>query len=215
LWRRRGDSGTFEGSQRRRRGAPRRRADGSDGGGQHHGRGKRIEHGLGGIGMRALRPDGERFDPAVHEVHRPRMLLRAPIVTVYSKRTPRAPLRWARRACPPRSRLRATLLREANPQAATCVEDIRRARPRRLPWLSSARPTGERVRWSTPCLRRRICAGRRGRRHRHFPWLRARCPVGPAGSLPGAARAGADPLEELIRWVLAAHEILLANSARC
>ncbi|HET6286414.1 MAG TPA: nucleotide exchange factor GrpE [Amycolatopsis sp.] len=28
---------------------------------------ERLEHGLAGIGVRALRPDGERFDPAVHE----------------------------------------------------------------------------------------------------------------------------------------------------
>jgi hypothetical protein len=70
---------------------------------------ERLEHGLAEIGVRALRPDGDRFDPAVHEAggamptddpardgtvaetevvgfadqdH----LLRAPIVIVYTKR---------------------------------------------------------------------------------------------------------------------------------
>ncbi|MDT7724147.1 MAG: molecular chaperone GrpE [Actinomycetota bacterium] len=71
---------------------------------------ERLEQGLAGIGVRALRPDGERFDPAVHEAgsamptdsaaqdgtvaetevagfaDRER-LLRVPIVTVYTKRT--------------------------------------------------------------------------------------------------------------------------------
>jgi hypothetical protein len=71
---------------------------------------ERLEQGLAAIGVRALRPDGERFDPAVHEAgsamptdnaeldgkvaetevagfaDRER-LLRAPIVTVYTKRT--------------------------------------------------------------------------------------------------------------------------------
>jgi hypothetical protein len=71
---------------------------------------ERLEHGLAGIGVRALRPDGDRFDPALHEAggalptddaalegvvaetevagfaDRER-LLRAPIVTVYTKRT--------------------------------------------------------------------------------------------------------------------------------
>ncbi len=70
---------------------------------------ERLEHGLAGIGVRALRPDGERFDPAVHEAggavatddaaldglvaetevvgfadHD--RVLRAPIVTVYAKK---------------------------------------------------------------------------------------------------------------------------------
>jgi molecular chaperone GrpE len=71
---------------------------------------ERLEHGLAAIGVRALRPDGERFDPALHEAggamptddpardgtvaetevvgfaeggH----LLRAPIVIVYTKRS--------------------------------------------------------------------------------------------------------------------------------
>jgi hypothetical protein len=71
---------------------------------------ERLEHGLAAIGVRALRPDGDRFDPALHEAggalptddaalegvvaetevagfaDRGR-LLRAPIVTVYTKRT--------------------------------------------------------------------------------------------------------------------------------
>jgi molecular chaperone GrpE len=71
---------------------------------------ERLEQGLAGIGVRALRPDGDKFDPAVHEAgsamptdnaaldgtvaetevagfaDRER-LLRAPIVTVYTKRT--------------------------------------------------------------------------------------------------------------------------------
>ncbi|GAA1346236.1 nucleotide exchange factor GrpE [Saccharothrix algeriensis] len=70
---------------------------------------ERLEEGLAGIGVTALRPDGERFDPAVHEaggtvptddpalaglvaetevvgfVDRGRTL-RAPIVTVYTTR---------------------------------------------------------------------------------------------------------------------------------
>nr|WP_257900619.1 nucleotide exchange factor GrpE [Saccharothrix obliqua] len=70
---------------------------------------ERLEEGLAGIGVTALRPDGERFDPAVHEaggtvptddvsldgvvaetevvgfVDRGRTL-RAPIVTVYTAR---------------------------------------------------------------------------------------------------------------------------------
>ncbi|GAA4537956.1 nucleotide exchange factor GrpE [Amycolatopsis samaneae] len=70
---------------------------------------ERLEHGLAGIGVEALRPDGERFDPALHEAggavatedaaldgvvaeteiagfadHG--KLLRAPIVTVYAKK---------------------------------------------------------------------------------------------------------------------------------
>jgi hypothetical protein len=72
---------------------------------------ERIEHGLAGIGVRALRPDGERFDPAVHEAGGAmptddaalvgvvaetevagfadcERLLRPPIVTVYTKRIP-------------------------------------------------------------------------------------------------------------------------------
>jgi molecular chaperone GrpE len=70
---------------------------------------ERLEHGLAGIGVRALRPDGERFDPAVHEAggavatEDPALdglvaetevvgfadhdrVLRAPIVTVYAKK---------------------------------------------------------------------------------------------------------------------------------
>ncbi|MFC4005334.1 nucleotide exchange factor GrpE [Prauserella oleivorans] len=70
---------------------------------------ERIEQGLAAIGVHALRPDGQRFDPAMHEaggavptddanlagmvaetevvgfVDHER-LLRAPIVTVYTKR---------------------------------------------------------------------------------------------------------------------------------
>lgn len=69
---------------------------------------ERIEHGLAGVGVVALRPDGDRFDPAVHEAggvvptddasldgvvaetevvgfaDRDRVL-RAPVVTVYTK----------------------------------------------------------------------------------------------------------------------------------
>ncbi|MQA08548.1 MAG: nucleotide exchange factor GrpE [Pseudonocardiaceae bacterium] len=72
---------------------------------------ERIEHGLADVGVVALRPDGERFDPAVHEaggavptddasldglvaetevvgfLDRNRVL-RAPIVTVYTKNVP-------------------------------------------------------------------------------------------------------------------------------
>jgi len=72
---------------------------------------ERLEHGLAAIGVRALRPDGDKFDPALHEAggalptddvaldgvvaetevpgfaDRER-LLRAPVVTVYTKRTP-------------------------------------------------------------------------------------------------------------------------------
>jgi hypothetical protein len=70
---------------------------------------ERLEHGLAGIGVQALRPDGERFDPARHEAggaiptEDPALdgvvaetevigftdhdkLLRAPIVTVYTKK---------------------------------------------------------------------------------------------------------------------------------
>lgn len=70
---------------------------------------ERIEHGLATIGVTAVRPDGERFDPARHEAggavltDDPALdgvvaetevagfadhdhLLRAPIVTVYQKR---------------------------------------------------------------------------------------------------------------------------------
>ncbi|EME56704.1 nucleotide exchange factor GrpE [Amycolatopsis decaplanina] len=70
---------------------------------------ERLEHGLAGIGVRALRPDGERFDPAVHEAggavatENPALeglvaetevvgfadrdqVLRAPIVIVYAKK---------------------------------------------------------------------------------------------------------------------------------
>ena len=71
---------------------------------------ERLEQGLAAVGVRALRPDGDRFDPALHEAggalptddaaldgmvaetevvgfaDRER-LLRAPIVTVYTKRT--------------------------------------------------------------------------------------------------------------------------------
>lgn len=70
---------------------------------------ERLEQGLAGVGVTAVRPDGQRFDPAVHEAggavvtddpsldglvaetevvgftDRDR-LLRAPIVTVYTKR---------------------------------------------------------------------------------------------------------------------------------
>ncbi|WP_396287244.1 nucleotide exchange factor GrpE [Amycolatopsis sp. PS_44_ISF1] len=72
---------------------------------------ERLEHGLAGIGVTALRPDGERFDPARHEAggavttDDPALdgvvaetevigfadherLLRAPVVTVYAKRAP-------------------------------------------------------------------------------------------------------------------------------
>ncbi|MTD58667.1 nucleotide exchange factor GrpE [Amycolatopsis pithecellobii] len=70
---------------------------------------ERIEQGLAGIGVTAVRPDGQRFDPALHEAagavltddpaldgvvaetevvgfadHN--QLLRAPVVTVYTKR---------------------------------------------------------------------------------------------------------------------------------
>lgn len=72
---------------------------------------ERIEHGLAEVGVRAVRPDGDRFDPALHEagsvlptedgaldgmvaetevvgfVDRER-LLRAPVVTVFTKRAP-------------------------------------------------------------------------------------------------------------------------------
>lgn len=70
---------------------------------------ERIEHGLAGVGVTAVRPDGERFDPARHEAGGAvatddaaldglvaetevvgftdrEHLLRAPIVTVYTKR---------------------------------------------------------------------------------------------------------------------------------
>lgn len=70
---------------------------------------QRLEDGLAAIGVRALRPDGERFDPARHEAggavatEDPALegvvaetevtgfadqerLLRAPVVTVYAKR---------------------------------------------------------------------------------------------------------------------------------
>ncbi|WP_215549992.1 nucleotide exchange factor GrpE [Amycolatopsis sp. CA-230715] len=70
---------------------------------------ERIEHGLAGVGVTAVRPDGERFDPARHEAGGAVVtddaaldglvaetevvgftdrehLLRAPIVTVYTKR---------------------------------------------------------------------------------------------------------------------------------
>ncbi|PRX47637.1 GrpE protein [Prauserella shujinwangii] len=70
---------------------------------------ERIEQGLAAIGVRALRPDGERFDPARHEAggavptEDPALegtvaetevvgfadherLLRAPVVTVYTRR---------------------------------------------------------------------------------------------------------------------------------
>ncbi|WP_019812715.1 nucleotide exchange factor GrpE [Saccharomonospora saliphila] len=70
---------------------------------------ERLEHGLASIGVHAVRPDGQRFDPAVHEaggavptedsalegtvaetevvgfVDHDR-LLRAPVVTVYTRR---------------------------------------------------------------------------------------------------------------------------------
>ncbi|MEU7788689.1 nucleotide exchange factor GrpE [Amycolatopsis sp. NPDC049159] len=72
---------------------------------------ERLEEGLAAIGVQALRPDGERFDPACHEAggavatEDPALegivaetevtgfadhdrLLRAPIVTVYAKKTP-------------------------------------------------------------------------------------------------------------------------------
>ena len=72
---------------------------------------ERLEEGLAAIGVQALRPDGERFDPARHEAggavptEDPALdgivaetevtgfadhdrLLRAPIVTVYAKKTP-------------------------------------------------------------------------------------------------------------------------------
>jgi hypothetical protein len=72
---------------------------------------ERLEEGLAAIGVQALRPDGERFDPARHEAggaiptDDPALdgvvaetevtgfadhdrLLRAPIVMVYAKRTP-------------------------------------------------------------------------------------------------------------------------------
>jgi len=72
---------------------------------------ERLEEGLATIGVQALRPDGERFDPARHEAggavptEDPALeglvaetevtgfadhdrLLRAPIVTVYAKKTP-------------------------------------------------------------------------------------------------------------------------------
>ncbi|MEU4248589.1 nucleotide exchange factor GrpE [Amycolatopsis sp. NPDC026612] len=72
---------------------------------------ERLEGGLAAIGVQALRPDGERFDPARHEAggaiptDDPALdgivaetevtgfadhdrLLRAPIVTVYAKRNP-------------------------------------------------------------------------------------------------------------------------------
>ena len=72
---------------------------------------ERLEEGLAAIGVQALRPDGERFDPARHEAggavptDDPALdglvaetevtgfadhdrLLRAPIVTVYAKKTP-------------------------------------------------------------------------------------------------------------------------------
>lgn len=70
---------------------------------------ERLEEGLAGIGVTALRPDGERFDPALHEAGGTvstsdsgldgivaetevvgftdsGKILRAPIVTVYAKR---------------------------------------------------------------------------------------------------------------------------------
>jgi molecular chaperone GrpE (heat shock protein) len=72
---------------------------------------ERLEEGLAAIGVQALRPDGERFDPACHEAggavptEDPALdgivaetevtgfadhdrLLRAPIVTVYAKKNP-------------------------------------------------------------------------------------------------------------------------------
>ncbi|WP_410563024.1 nucleotide exchange factor GrpE [Amycolatopsis sp. cmx-4-61] len=72
---------------------------------------ERLEEGLAAIGVQALRPDGERFDPARHEAggavptEDPALdgivaetevtgfadhdrLLRAPIVTVYAKKNP-------------------------------------------------------------------------------------------------------------------------------
>jgi hypothetical protein len=72
---------------------------------------ERLEEGLAAIGVHALRPDGERFDPARHEAggavptDDPALdgivaetevtgfadhdrLLRAPIVTVYAKKNP-------------------------------------------------------------------------------------------------------------------------------
>lgn len=72
---------------------------------------QRLEHGLAEIGVRAVRPDGDRFDPALHEAGSATptddatldgvvaetevvgftdhgRVLRAPIVTVYTKRAP-------------------------------------------------------------------------------------------------------------------------------
>ena len=72
---------------------------------------ERLEEGLAAIGVQALRPDGERFDPARHEAggavptDDPALdglvaetevtgfadhdrLLRAPVVTVYAKKNP-------------------------------------------------------------------------------------------------------------------------------
>ncbi|MEU0529427.1 nucleotide exchange factor GrpE [Amycolatopsis tolypomycina] len=72
---------------------------------------ERLEEGLAAVGVQALRPDGERFDPARHEAggavptEDPALdgivaetevtgfadhdrLLRAPIVTVYAKKNP-------------------------------------------------------------------------------------------------------------------------------
>jgi len=72
---------------------------------------ERLEEGLAAIGVQALRPDGERFDPARHEAggavptEDPALdgivaetevtgfadhdrLLRAPVVTVYAKKNP-------------------------------------------------------------------------------------------------------------------------------
>src|SRR3569833_1135916 len=82
---------------------------------------ERLEEGLAAIGVQALRPDGQRFDPARHEAggaiptEDPALdgivaetevtgfadhdrLLRAPIVTVYAKKTSCA--HPPRRACP-------------------------------------------------------------------------------------------------------------------
>src|SRR3954467_15057691 len=90
---------------------------------------ERLEEGLAAIGVEALRPDGQRFDPARHEAggaiptEDPALegivaetevtgfadhdrLLRAPIVTAYAKKTSGAPP--PRRACPRRSRRRET-----------------------------------------------------------------------------------------------------------